>query len=190
MSAVSTGRRASRGSIIATAAFVGLSAMALLAPSVGAATVNPPGANGTVKIDGLAFDSAPNNEPHVGCSFQVDFYGFDQGAYNANVEFSVKPPTGKSTALLTDTVFIGEDPAGGATDLDAERTYNLSQALLPYTPHPKQGYHVYVTVSAQGADGKVAIKQKVFWVQACGVTPPCEIDPTTNECVITTTLAT
>lgn len=33
---------------------------------VPAAAADPPGNNGTIKIDGLAFDDAPDNEPHVG----------------------------------------------------------------------------------------------------------------------------
>ena len=45
----------------------------LLAGAGGAAAANPPGNNGTVKIDDTPFDDLPNNEPHVGCSFQVDF---------------------------------------------------------------------------------------------------------------------
>ena len=40
---------------------------------------NPAGNNGTVKIDGLEWDNHPDNEPHVGCTFEVDFYGFDEG---------------------------------------------------------------------------------------------------------------
>ena len=40
---------------------------------------DPPGNNGTIKIDDVEFDDHPNNEPHVGCTFQVDFYGFDKG---------------------------------------------------------------------------------------------------------------
>src|SRR4029453_11982527 len=47
----------------------------------------PPGNNGTVKIDGVAFDDHPNNEPHVGCIFQVDFYGYDEGDLFADVTF-------------------------------------------------------------------------------------------------------
>jgi hypothetical protein len=169
-------------------AIAGISALGLLAPSIGAAG-NPPGANGTVKLDRLPFDTAPDNQPHVGCTFQVDFYGFDQGAYNANVDFSVQPPTGKFVSILTDTVFIGQDPAGGGTDLDAERTYDLSSQLAAYTPHPKQGYHVKLTVSAPGADGKIATKHKVFWTQPCTPPPPpppCqgEWDPYTETCHI------
>ena len=29
------------------------------------------------------FDDHPNNQPHVGCVFQVDFYGYDEGDLDA-----------------------------------------------------------------------------------------------------------
>ena len=51
------------------------------------AQADPPGNNGTVKIDGVEFDDHPDNEPHVGCEFQVDFYGFDEGDLYADVTF-------------------------------------------------------------------------------------------------------
>jgi hypothetical protein len=135
-----------------------------------AAHADPPGDNGTIKIDAEAFDTAPNNEPHVGCLFQVDFYGFDQGDLNAAVEFAVHPPTGQDVVLKTDTVFIGEDAAGGGTDLDAERTYNLSSALTAFDAHPQQGYHVKLTIHADGSQG-ADTKYKVFWVQSCATSP-------------------
>ena len=106
------------------------------------AQADPAGNNGTVKIDGIPFDTYPDNEPHVGCMFQVDFYGYDEGDYFANVRFSANPPTGKAILLDNDTVFIGEDAAGGGTDLDAEKTYDLSALLQPFMAHPQQGYHI------------------------------------------------
>jgi hypothetical protein len=87
---------------------------------------NPPGNNGTVKVDDTPFDDAPDNEPHVGCTFQVDFYGYDEGDLDATVTFEAHPPTGDRQVLLTDTVFIGEDDnAGGGSQagLDASETY-------------------------------------------------------------------
>ena len=35
-----------------------------------------------------------DNEPHVGCVFQVDFYGYDEGDLDADVTFKAHPPTG------------------------------------------------------------------------------------------------
>ncbi len=135
-----------------------------------AAHADPAGNNGTIKIDAEAFDSHPDNQPHVGCRFQVDFYGFDQGNLNADVEFAVQPPTGKDIVLLTDTVAVGQDGAGGGTDLDAERTYDLSSALASTTPQPQQGFHVKLTVRADGSQG-ADTKHKVFWVQRCDSYP-------------------
>src|SRR5688500_510312 len=78
-----------------------------------AAGPHPPGDDGTVKIDDTPVDAAPNSEPHVGCTFQVDFYGYDKGDLFADVTFESHPPTGPVRTLLTDTVFIGEDDNSG-----------------------------------------------------------------------------
>jgi hypothetical protein len=177
------------------AVFVG--ALSLLANSALAAS-NPPGNNGTIKVDREPFDTAPNNEPHVGCTFQVDFYGYDEGDLNADVTFEAWAPTQResdSQVLLTDTVFIGEDSnAGGGSEagLDAERTYTLD--LTGITPHPQQGVHVKLTIHADGSQG-ADVKHKVFWVTGCGgegggtttTTKPGETTTTTKPGETTTT---
>jgi hypothetical protein len=145
-------------------ALVAAVALLLLVPT-GAGAADPPGNNGTVKVDDVAFDDHPGNEPHVGCVFQIDFYGYDEGDLNADVTFEGVAPTGGGE-LLTDTVFIGEDSAGGGTDLDASETYDLSQALAAIEPHPVQGHHVRLTVNAEGSQG-ADVKHKVFWVEDC-----------------------
>ena len=129
--------------------------------------VAPPGNNGTVKIDARPFDTAPNNEPHVGCSFQVDFAGFDRGNLSATYVLELWPPTG-SGVLLRGSVPIGKDGAGGATDADAAVTVDPSGALARSgaEPHPIQGFHVRLTVHAQGSQGS-DVKHKVFWVRTC-----------------------
>jgi len=161
---------------------------ALLAGMAGpaAAQVDPPGNNGTVKIDGVAFDDHPNNEPHVGCVFQVDFYGFDEGDLDATVTFAVVPPTGPDQDIMVDDVFIGEDPAGGGTDLDASATYDLSDALADVVPHPQQGIHLRLTVHAEGSQG-ADTKFKEFWVTGCGAPPPTTTSTTKPEHGSTTT---
>jgi hypothetical protein len=147
---------------------------ALAGPALG--QQDPPGNNGTVKVDGIDFDSHQDNEPHVGCVFQIDFYNFDEGDLDATVTFEGQPPTGGGT-LLTDEVFIGEDPAGGGDDLDASATYDLADALAGIEPHPVQGHHVRLTVEAQGSIGNDT-KHKVFWVEGCS-TPPSSTTTTT-----------
>jgi hypothetical protein len=128
----------------------------------------PPGNNGMVKVDSTPFDDKPNNEPHVGCTFEIDFYGYEAGDLTATVTFEGIAPTGGGM-LASDSVAIGQDPAGGGTDLDASRTYDLSAPLSSVQPHARQGYHVKLTVRADGSIGS-DVKHKVFWVQACGGT--------------------
>ena len=145
-------------------------AMLLAGPGTAAAAPNPPGNNGTIKLDDTTFDDHPNNEPHVGCVFQVDFYGYDEGDLDATVTFEAHPPTlraGEDQVLLTDTVFIGEDDnSGGGSEagLDASATYTLD--LSGITPHPTQGFHVKLTINAEGSQG-ADVKHKVFWVTGC-----------------------
>jgi hypothetical protein len=148
---------------------------ATLLGGMASAAHGAPGNNGTIKIDNEAFDTHPDNEPHVGCGFEVDFYGFDKGDLYADVAFAVQPPTGQEV-VLRDRVFIGEDSAGGGTDLDAERGYDLSNVVASLKAQPQQGFHVKLTVHADGSKG-ADTKHKVFWVRRCETeTPP---EPTT-----------
>ena len=142
---------------------------ALAGAGAGQTPPDPPGDNGSIKVDGLEFDSHPDNQPHVGCVFQIDFYNFDQGDFTATMTFEGQPPTGGGQ-LLTDQVFIGDDPAGGGNDLDASKTIDLSAALAGIPPHPVQGHHVKLTINAPGSIGNDT-KSKVFWVEGC-VPPP------------------
>jgi hypothetical protein len=146
--------------------FVGIVVGVLMMGST--AALGAPGNNGTVKIDGVPFDQHPNNEPHVGCGFEVDFYGYDQGVGMATATFALHPPTGTSF-LVTESVDIGGDPAGGGTDLDAELFVDLSDEIAASgaSPHPNQGFHVKLTVHAPGSIGS-DVKHKVFWVEGCG----------------------
>ena len=150
----------------------------------GVAAAVPKGNNGTIKIDGVALQDGQANEPHVSCSFAVEFSGYDQGDLKAKVTFELQSPTRRpsgSQVLLTDTVAIGQDPAGGATDLDASKLYSLD--FTGVTPQAQQGYHVKVTVHADGSKG-ADTKHKVFWVQPC---PPPTTTTTTTATTTTTT---
>ena len=152
-----------------------LSMLLALVVTAPVAAKNPAGNNGTVKIDGLEWDNHPDNEPHVGCTFEVDFYGFDEGDLWADVIFEAHPPTGHGV-LLTDTIFIGgDDNSGGGSEAgwDASRQYDLTAALSAYPVHPQQGYHVKLTIHADGSQG-ADTKHKVFWVG------PCEPDVVVN----------
>jgi LPXTG-motif cell wall-anchored protein len=98
----------------------------------------------------------------------------------------VQPPTGNEVILEDTDIFIGEDDnsGGGSEDgLDASRTYDLTDALAAFEPHPEQGWHVKLTVHADGSQG-ADVKHKVFWVTGCE-TPPSTT--TTTESTTTTT---
>jgi hypothetical protein len=70
-------RRRTRGGLLALgaalAAVIGV-VLAAVFGGPGQAGADPPGNNGTVKVDGVVFDDDPNNEPHVDCIFQIDWY--------------------------------------------------------------------------------------------------------------------
>ena len=159
-----------RSKLLAVAVVAALLGVMTLLGGLASAAPNPPGNNGTIKIDNVPFDDLPDNEPHVGCTFQVDFYGYDEGDLNAEVTFQAHPPTlrpGDDQVLLTDTVFVGEDDnsGGGSTaGLDASETYTLD--FTGITPHPVQGFHVKLTIHAEGSKG-ADVKHKVFWVTGC-----------------------
>ncbi len=114
-------------------------------------------------------DRIPNNTPHPGCTFQVEWYGFDEGDdVVSQVSFAMQAPT-SDVALGVDgptEVFVGGDSATGAgteTGLDGRETYTLS---FDGEPHPKQGYHVKLTVATPRSQGNDT-KTKVFWVEDC-----------------------
>ncbi|TAL21662.1 MAG: hypothetical protein EPN99_07150, partial [Frankiales bacterium] len=147
---------------------------------------DPRGNNGTVKIDGEAFDDGRGNEPHVGCTFQVDFYGFDAGD-TATITFTGHAPTGGGL-LHTESRTISTDAAGGGQDRDATFTYSVADQLSELravTPHPKQGWHVKLAVDVDSAPG--GAKQKVFWIDCPA---PAAAAPTTTTTTTTPTTGT
>lgn len=83
-------------------------------------------------------------------------------------EIIERAPTGNGV-LLVDSTFIGEDPAGGGTDLDASLVEDLSGPIADsgFSAQPNQGFHVTVTVQAEGSIGATT-KHKTYWVDNCG----------------------
>lgn len=140
-----------------------------LTQNAASAANDPKGNNGTVKIqEAGAPDEIPDNDPHVGCVFNIEFRGFDQGDLNATWTLSAQPPSGSFTTITgPNTVFIGEDPAGGANDLDALVVVKIADYdLSGLYEQPQQGYHLKLEVHAQGSQG-ADTKFKVFWVKGC-----------------------
>jgi LPXTG-motif cell wall-anchored protein len=151
---------------------------------------DPPGNNGTVKIkqDDPPEDNTLDtpNEPHgTDCHIWLAFFGFDEGQ-KAIITFTGQPPSAqKDTPVLEDKgtdgkgVDISSDAAGGGKN-DPEPAYvpeNLAQAVKDagLTEHPKQGYHLKLTLTVKDKDGNDvpgATKHKVFWLAPCSSTTP------------------
>jgi len=147
----------------------------------GDSSSDPAGNNGTVFIHDVANDQSPHNVPHVGCTFYVDFFGFDQGQ-DVTVSFAGQAPTGKGTQLGGGQTLtpVSTDSAGGAgNDWDNEITLTADELGVSSLGDPAhEGYHIKMTVvTNQPGDHKY----KVFWVQPCA-----QPESTTTESGTTT----
>ena len=114
-----------------------------------------------------AIDDSKGNDSHVGCVFQVEFSGFDEGPLDGSATLELRSPTGDGV-LYEASTFIGEDPAGGANDLDATLEVDLIDPIAASgVVADAQGYHVRLTTHADGSIG-ADTKHKTFWVSDCG----------------------
>lgn len=93
---------------------------AAVATQTGNAGHNPNGDNGTVKIDGAEFSDRVQNEPHVTCDFELEFFNFDEDQA-ANISLTAQAPSGQGQVVWSmQNVVISDDPAKGAeNDHDA-----------------------------------------------------------------------
>jgi len=144
-------------------ALMGTALMGMAAgPAVAAASTAPPGNNGTIKIDQVPIDAGHDNDPHVGCTFALELFGFDGGTNTAHVSFDGQPPTGGGLLLADTFSFSGQARTQGGATFDTARPYDLAAALAHLAP-AQQGFHVKVSASVDGGPPK----HKVFWVTGC-----------------------
>jgi LPXTG-motif cell wall-anchored protein len=142
---------------------------AVMIAGVSGTWADPPGNNGTVKIN--AQDGGEiSNDPHVPCDFQLAFFGFDTNQ-TATITFTIHPPSGSGDVLLSETRTISVDAAGGGpNDPDEVIPYSgTSFGLDRFTAQPQQGFHVKLTIESAGVPG--GTKHKVFWLK-CVLTSP------------------
>ena len=134
------------------------------------AVADPSGNNGTIKVAEVDQPGTENTDPHVGCTFALEWYGFDAGATSV-VTFASQDGDVTITGVHGDTtVELEDDAANGGTDLDHREIYTLDFAG---EPHPVQGYHVEVTTDTEGSRGADS-KHKTFWVGPCETEQPGE----------------
>lgn len=157
--------RPALGLLAAGALILGAAVPALAADS-------PKGNNGTVKVSDTSIDDIPDNSPHQGCSFYVQFYGFDAEPAEAIATFTLLLPGGGEIDVLRVSNQIGGDGTGAGTSggFDGARDVSLDglleQDALDAASSPNQGLHVRLTVHAPGSIG-ADTKSKVFWVSGC-----------------------
>ena len=138
---------------------------------------DPKGNNGTVKLAGYDAPNGPghssgdgstpkhpSNDPHLPCTFSVEWFGFDSGVTSA-VTFEQHAPTRGGHPQYDSVPLHADSHSGGGSTAgyDGYETYNLD---FEGDPHPKHGYHVKLTTNtpySQGSD----TKHKVFWVEPC-----------------------
>src|SRR3954451_18699295 len=65
----------------------------------------PPGNNGSIKVDNVAMDDGNENVPHPGCTFVVDFFGYDVGTRTATLTFDGQEPTAGGELLVETITF-------------------------------------------------------------------------------------
>ncbi|HVU74543.1 MAG TPA: hypothetical protein VHE83_16380, partial [Mycobacteriales bacterium] len=117
------------------------------------AVAHAAGNNGTIKIDDIDVDdSSPANDPHVDCTFQLRFWGFDSGDDHATVAFDAQSPSGHgaypNTQGSLDFHFTG---SGVGSTLDHVETYTLDPT--GFTAQPNQGFHAKVTTHVTTSNG-------------------------------------
>jgi len=147
---------------------------------------DPSGNNGTIKIaesDADDNDNSNANDPHItGCNLNVKFFGYDTGARTATVTFEAQPPTAGQLVSPLGAQNVNFTGLGGdGNTLDHTQPYTLAFSGVP---QPNQGYHVKVTVHADGSQGNDT-KHKTIWVEGCepALTPVTPVAPTSlNPC--------
>jgi hypothetical protein len=147
---------------------VGCIAIAAGVLTPAASSAEPGGNNGTVKVDGGALNGN-SNEPHVGCTFLVEWFDFDPGA-SSTVTFSMQSPTDTPTTAGASTSM-----SFGPYTLDAggngNHSFDISDLVKNFTSRPNQGFHVKLDIETTWSNGSDS-KHKTFWVTSCVNPPP------------------
>src|SRR5688500_16514512 len=78
---------------------------AMLASTAGAQSAAPAGNHGHIKIDDVLMDDGSESVPHPGCTFVVDFFGYDVGTRHALLTFDGQEPTGGGELYVEETTF-------------------------------------------------------------------------------------
>ncbi|HJQ04700.1 MAG TPA: hypothetical protein VJ872_04620 [Nocardioides sp.] len=180
-----SGVRRGFAAVALTAGIAGMAALGM-AGLVSNPASAAPGNNGTVKIANVGnVDNVPDNQPHQGCTFTVQWFNFD-GTAHATVSFTMQAPTSGSVAVSGNT----SPSFSGGKKLNHVEAYTLTPDPS-ITPQPNQGFHVTLTVNTTDSKGS-DVKHKTFWFGGCSVptTPPATSAPPCTSPTATATVTT
>jgi hypothetical protein len=124
---------------------------------------------GFIQVEGENIDDIPQNKPHQGCVFTIEFRNFDgTGLVTATLTLINPTPGGSTSATAT----LEDDPAGGGHDLDATIVMSLSnipgiEDVEPLMIAGKPSLHVRLDVTTPWGE-----KHHVFWAMNCPPQPP------------------
>lgn len=135
----------------------------------------PPGNNGHIQIDEYAADGGKGNDPHPGCGFSINFFGYDTStvANPVTAHITVAPwaPTKGGTIQHFTTSFPPYVRASGSQldenfpTMDPAQVVSMFSGVAP----KKQGWHVRVTVTVQPLAIGSDVKHHMLWLNCAGV---------------------
>ena len=151
-----------RARLVSAVAAVATATLVPVLGLVGAQAAYAGGGNsGHLEVSEVGGPADSSNDPHVGCSFDLQWYGYQRS--DATVRFESQAPTAGAVITKTqgpDKVSLGSAASGSV--MNAARTYTLK--FTGADPQANQGYHVKVSTDAAGAKGASG-NYKVFWVE-------------------------
>jgi len=142
------------------------------------------GNNGTVKVEEVNIDNIPDNSPHPGCEFILEWFHYD-GGETVYYTFTLHPPTSDTNgpgSVITSGSLVLDPPDQSHHSLNGRTNPILLESDLLNSgiePHPQQGWHIKLTI--EGPDGN---KYKVFWVECAGY-PPAAAPDTSGTSAVT-----
>lgn len=160
------------------------------ARSASAPTATSTGSNnrGHIQIEGApdcgGTPCGNDNDPHVGCTLTIQFFGYPSGTDSAGVVIAGQAPSGTGRVLTDSFKFVGNGNSGTppfGNHLDTSKTYTITVTQLGAAglkSQPQQGYHLRIDVSVNGEHAK----SKVVWygcpaTAGSGVTPQVQTTP-------------
>ena len=164
----------------------------------GGGTQSSNGNDGHVQIDGVPIDAGRDNDPHVGCPFTVEFFGFDPTQSATITVTPHAPTTGGSPGTFgpMPVTVNGPIPPGPGVGSTLDGYYvvtaaEIEQIFAGVTPQPQQGYHARIDVElTPSPTGPGDDKHHTIWIAPCSTTTGTgETTTTTTSSTTTTTLA-